>query len=163
MQKQNCQQAGLAPRPVLIETTPNKRTDQSVSVLQPISLDTIVCIRGWENYSLIELTNGKKVCIPYTLKTFEDQNAGLLRLHRSYLVPISIIQRIRYVFDPKKEKSHRYHIEVRTIQGVDFNVSARKEETVLKSLNLTFDEVKQAKGRGINLLSKRYLTRPTLV
>ena len=55
---------------------------------QEVLPNQVIMLQGFVNYSLVFLTNGKKIMLARTLKYFEEKLCpeGFIRVHRSYLI-----------------------------------------------------------------------------
>ena len=64
--------------------------------LVKINVDEVDYLKGEDNYTLIQLANGKKTMTSITLKKMEEKLAplGFIRIHKSYVVSVKKISRI---------------------------------------------------------------------
>lgn len=95
---------------------------------EPIALESIIWIEGAINYSIIHRIDARPHVVAETLKWFEQQLTGLIRVHKSALVnPI-------YVSLFAHEKANNAHIMLNN--GVALPVSRRRITNVARRLSL---------------------------
>ena len=86
-------------------------------------VDQIMYVEADSNYSIIYFMDGRKVCVPQTLKRLEQmfRNHSFIRIHQSYLVNLEHIQ--------KYYKGGGGYVVMRN--GQDLTVSRRSKERVM--------------------------------
>ena len=66
---------------------------QQLSLADPLVINSIVCAQGFDNYTWLNYANQSKYLSAATLKEFEIQLPGFIRIHKSSLInPAHIIQ-----------------------------------------------------------------------
>lgn len=126
-------------------------TDQAVFQFRPFSvpvaLADISVIHGYpQQYSGIELINGKTITVCRTLKHIDGLALpGLVRVNKQCILPLHTIRAVYYMADKTKHKSHNYRIEVETIYFKRFIVSVRREETMVVLLGTSVKLLRESK------------------
>ncbi|AUD06777.1 LytR/AlgR family response regulator transcription factor [Spirosoma pollinicola] len=64
-----------------------------LNLSDPIVINSIVCAKGYDNYTWLHCTNQSKLLLATTLKKFETQLPSFIRVHKSSLInPTHIVQ-----------------------------------------------------------------------
>ena len=92
-----------------------------------VDTNDIIRCESDSNYTLVHLSNGKKIMVSKTLKEYEELlgNHGFLRAHHSHLINISYLERFH--------KSEGGYIVMKDKSEIP--VSSRKKDTLLKLLD----------------------------
>lgn len=104
----------------------NKIALPAMEGLQMIPVDTIISCESDDNYSKIQLKNGKKMLVTRSLKEMEEilEQYSFIRVHRSYLVNLNEVE--KYI---KGEGGYLIMSD-----GSMVDVSRNKKEQLLKKL-----------------------------
>ena len=104
----------------------NKIALPTMEGLQMIPVDDIISCESDDNYSNIQLKNGKKMLVTRTLKDMEEilEQHSFIRVHRFYIVNLNEIE--KYI---KGEGGYLVMSD-----GTTIDVARNKKETLLKKL-----------------------------
>ena len=95
-----------------------------------VKLQDIVRLEADQNYTILYLSNGKKMVVCKTLKSFEQKlkHPPFFRIHQSHIVNLSLA--VKYV----RGKGGYLILE----DGTSLNVSVRRKAEFLKALQTYF-------------------------